>query len=246
MEGQKKKYNHKVKQIFTGISESLEPHLKSPEDDGSPGSNPQHYTAELCSALQESWIPGPLLSRGRDFFPKTVLTFEGSIIPSSSARKKTNFCTMETPSKGEEKVMYEHSGGRSPNTHVQQPPNSRQRYSLPDIHYPSPEKWHNRSLQIKQLVFPSLTVIPKAPLAFPSQFSSHFPQHWMCTVLSTRSKHDQVHSVSCAGCCSSKTTSTYTTESCVMRAAFPHGLEKGVQKSWNTFSACGQDWPLCH
>lgn len=81
----KKKYNHKVKQIFTGISESFEPHLKSPTDDGSPASKPLHYMAELCSALQGSWTPHPLLGRGRDPFPKTVLTFEGSTIPSSSA-----------------------------------------------------------------------------------------------------------------------------------------------------------------
>lgn len=121
VEGQKKKkkYNHKVKQIFTGINESLEPDLKSPADDGSPASNPLHYMAELCSALQGSWIPDPLLVRGRDFFPKTVLTFEASTIPSSSARKKTDVCTMETLSRGEEKVKHEHSGGRSPNTQVQ-------------------------------------------------------------------------------------------------------------------------------
>lgn len=54
-----KKYNHKVKQIFTGINESIKPDLKSPADNGSPASNPLHYMAELCSALQESWIPHP-------------------------------------------------------------------------------------------------------------------------------------------------------------------------------------------
>lgn len=58
---------------------------------GSPASNPLHYMAELCSALQGSWIPGPLFGRGRDAFPKTMLSFERSTIPSSSAGKKPHF-----------------------------------------------------------------------------------------------------------------------------------------------------------
>lgn len=58
---------------------------------GSLASNPLHYMVEPCSALQGSWIPGPLFGRGRDAFPKTVLTFERSTIPSSSAGKKPHF-----------------------------------------------------------------------------------------------------------------------------------------------------------
>lgn len=60
---------------------------------------------------------------------------------------------------------------------------------------------------------PSLTIIPKAPLLFPSQFSSHFPQNWMCTVLNATSKHDPVQPANCAGYSSSKNTSRYTTAS---------------------------------
>lgn len=58
-----------------------------PDLSGSPGSNLLHYMAELCLALQASWIPGPSFGTGRDVFPKTLLTCKGSPIPSFSARK---------------------------------------------------------------------------------------------------------------------------------------------------------------
>lgn len=244
MEG-RKKHNRKVKQIFTGIQESFEPHLKSPANDGSPASNPLHYTAELCSAVQESWIPGPLLGKGRDFFPKTLLTFEGSSIPSSSARKNgDNGDSFKGGGKGYawalRRKQSQHSGARV------------ERHSVPevnsDIHYHSPEKWHNRSLRVKQLAFLNACFsLPhhhsQSPFSLPISILKPFST--ARNVPSTEHReHDPAQSRNWTEYSSSKSTSSYTTASCVMRTVIPRGLEKGVRKSWNTFSACGQVCPL--
>lgn len=255
---------HKANQNFTGTNKSFNwVWSKAPcrwWQSFQVGQEALHQT--LCITWQNS----AQLCRGVEFlvpclaevgmpFQRLCYLLKG-VLSFLLSREKAPFFAMLTLSKDKEGVTHGHPGGRNHNAQVWEPPSSRASYCFPEansnIHYHSPEKWHNWWLRAKQLEFLNAycsipPILPKAPLLIPSQFSRHFPQHWVCTVLNAMSKHDPVQSEKRVEYSACKNISRYS----VMTTIILHVLlEEGDLESLKHIrclqTAVKQDWSLCH
>lgn len=140
------------------------PNLKPPADNSSlsrcirkPWTKPSALHGWTLLALQVSWTPGPLFRRGRDVFPKTLLTFEESTISSSSARlKQNNFLQWRPFQRGRKGLCMGTQEEEITTLRCESHP-TVESYWFPEaysnIHYQNPGKWCNWWLQPKQLAF---------------------------------------------------------------------------------------------
>lgn len=89
----------------------------------------------------------------------------------------------------------------------------------------------SKTTGIRECILCHPSILPKAPLLSPSQFSRHFPQHCACTVLNAMSKHDPAQSANCVEYSASKNISRYSItcdnchSSCIIRGRRYRKLE---------------------